>query len=179
MYNLKMFILRESFQRTSWFSNAEADITRTCVTYLSFDAFKTGFCSTDKELEERLQLNVLYDYAARNWGHHARVAAEETQQLTLDFLESEAKVSSSSQAMLASKGYSGYSQRVPRRMTGVHLAAYFGLKEAMMASLKNGHGLDSKDTYGRTPLLLAAENGHEAVVKLLLEKGAKKPHNCA
>jgi len=27
--------------------------------------------------------------------------------------------------------------------------------------------VDSKDTYGQTPLSRAAENGHEAVVKLL------------
>src|SRR5436305_14807866 len=91
----------------------------------------------------------------------------------MDFLNSEVKVSSSSQAMMASRGYSGYSQRVPGQMTGVHLAAYFGLTGAIMALLKNRHNPDVKDTYGRTPLWRAAENGHEAVVKLLLEKGAE------
>jgi ankyrin repeat protein len=30
----------------------------------------------------------------------------------------------------------------------------------------------SKDVVGKTPLLLATWNGHEAVMKLLLEKGA-------
>jgi ankyrin repeat protein len=53
---------------------------------------------------------------------------------------------------------------------GVHLAAYFGLKEAMIALLKNRHDQDSRDTYGRTPLWWAAREGHEAVVKLLLER---------
>ena len=39
--------------------------------------------------------------------------------------------------------------------------------------LKKGTELDSKDNiYGRTPLSWAAENGYEAVVKLLLEMGA-------
>ena len=31
--------------------------------------------------------------------------------------------------------------------------------------------VDSKDDYGQTPLSRAAENGHEAVAKLLLETG--------
>jgi ankyrin repeat protein len=43
----------------------------------------------------------------------------------------------------------------------------------MIALLENGHDPNFKDTNGRTPLSWAAENGHEAVVKLLLEKGAE------
>jgi hypothetical protein len=165
------YTTQEYFQRTSWFPNAEADITRTCVTYLSFDAFKTGFCSTDKEFKERLQLNVLYNYAARNWGHHARAAAKETQGLILDFLESEAKVSGCSQAMMAPEIYSSY--MVPKQVTRVHLTAYFGLGEVMEVLLEGRYDLDPKDSNGQTPLLYAASNGHEAVVKLLLEKGAE------
>ena len=168
------FTTQEYFEWTKgkWFPNAETDITAICVTYLSFDAFETGFCPTDKDFEARLQSNALYDYAARNWGHHARIASIE-KQLNLDFLNSKAKMSASTQAMMASGSYSGYSQRVPKQMTRVHLAAYFGLAEAMMALLENEHDPDSKDTYGQTPLLWAARNGHEAVVKLLLEKGAE------
>jgi len=53
------------------------------------------------------------------------------------------------------------------------LAVYFGLREAIIALFKHGHDLDTKDSYGRTPLSWAVEKGHEAVVALLLEKGAK------
>jgi ankyrin repeat protein len=93
--------------------------------------------------------------------------------LIICLLESEAKVSSSSQAMMASKGSSGYSQRVLKQMTGLHLVAYFGLKEATIALLKNEHNLHTKDTYRQTPLLWVTKSRHKAVVKLLLEKGTE------
>jgi ankyrin repeat protein len=35
--------------------------------------------------------------------------------------------------------------------------------------LKKGAELETEDGYGQTPLAWAAENGHKAVVKLLLE----------
>jgi hypothetical protein len=73
-------------------AEAQRNIIMTCVTYLSFDAFETGFCLTDKEFEIRLQLNPLYDYATRNWGHHARAATTEIGKLILN-LKSRAKVS--------------------------------------------------------------------------------------
>jgi hypothetical protein len=69
------------------------------------------------------------------------------EQSILSFFESEVKVTASSQAMMVIRSYTVYSQRVPRQMTAVHVAAYFGLREAMMVLLKNGHDPNVKDTY--------------------------------
>jgi hypothetical protein len=169
------YTAQEYFERTQkyWFPNVEESITTSCVTYLSFSTFDCGACSTDKEFEERLRSNQLYQYAARNWGHHARQASKSSQ-LIIDFLESKGKVEASSQALTVNRKYfyDCYSQRFPRNMTGVHLAAYFGLEEAVNAVLSSKRDPDPTDSQGRTPLSYAAATGHEAVVRVLLEKGA-------
>jgi ankyrin repeat protein len=171
----------EYFERTRafWFPKAQTYITTTCVTYLSFDTFETDSCRTHKEFEERLQQYPFYNYAAQNWGYHALAAYLEVEQLILDFLESETKVSGSSQALIrAFESYTwfGYNQQLPK-MTGLHLTAYFGLKEAMIALLENGHDPDSTGygIYDRTPLSCAAERGHDAIVQLLLTKEGVDP----
>jgi hypothetical protein len=179
---------QEYFERTQkeWFPDTESNITTICVTYLSFCVFESGFCQTDAEFEKRLRLNQLYDYAAHNWGNHARKALTLCQEdisfpkselkEVIGFLESERKAEAASQALLAIKTYSGhskYSQEVLRQMTGLHLAAYFGVYEVANTLLKHRQSLDLEDSYSRTPLSWAATSGHEAVVKLLLEKGAK------
>ena len=163
------YTTQEYFEQTqnSWFPRAEIEITKTCVTYLSFSVFDSGFCEISREFEDRLQQNPLYDYAARNWGHHARAASAEVEHFVKEFLESEVKVSSSCQAMMAS------STLVPRKVLGLHLAAYFGLMETMIALLKDQDCLEFQDTRGWTPLCYAVNNGQVAVVNLLLEKGAK------
>ncbi|RYP17562.1 hypothetical protein DL765_004451 [Monosporascus sp. GIB2] len=151
-----------------------------CVNYLSFSVFEGGFCQTDDEFEERLRLYPLYNYAANNWGHHTRKISTLYHGM-MEFLEDVAKVEASSQALMVSKQfswYSGNSQHFPKRMTGLHLAAYFGISEAANTLLRHGQSPDLKDSYGRTPLSFAAEKGHEAGVRLLLEKGANvEPKN--
>jgi ankyrin repeat domain-containing protein 50 len=58
----------------------------------------------------------------------------------------------------------------PENLTGLIIASYFGLERVVKLLLEiDGVDLNSTDdTYGRSALSWAAENGHEAVVKLLL-----------
>ncbi|KAI0593638.1 hypothetical protein F4775DRAFT_586693 [Biscogniauxia sp. FL1348] len=162
------YTTQEYFERTKtvWFPNSEMEITKICVTYLSFSVFKNGWCQTDAEFEERLQANVLYEYAARNWGHHARKCSSSCQEV-IDFLENERIVEAASQALLIRELIFRYSICSPARMTGLHLAAYFGVKE-VIASLLSVQCQNIKDILGRTPLWYAVFNRQEAVVTMLL-----------
>jgi ankyrin repeat protein len=169
------YTTQEYFERTQrqWFPAAQTNITTICITYLSFDEFENGICQSDKEFEQRLQFNKLYNYAAHNWGHHARTASISCQKI-MKFFKKQAQVEASSQALMAVQKWSGYmnSQNIPREITGLHLAAYFGVYEAVQF-LIGSNSPDPKDSYGQTPLFYAIKNGHEAVVQLLLDKGAK------
>ncbi|KAG4439905.1 hypothetical protein IFR05_004629 [Cadophora sp. M221] len=166
------YTTQEYFERTQqrWFPNAQASITDICVSYLSFDEFESGICQNDYDFEQRLELNKFYDYASHNWGHHARESSILCQGL-MDFLQKQGPVEASSQALMIVDRWSRYSQRFPRQMTGLHLAASFGL-EGVVQFLISSHNLDLQDSYSRTPLLYAVMSGHEAVVQLMLEKSA-------
>ncbi len=50
------YTTQEYFNRTreKWFPNAEADITKICVTYLSFKELGSGACHTREEFQQRL-----------------------------------------------------------------------------------------------------------------------------
>ncbi|KAH7187139.1 hypothetical protein DER44DRAFT_173741 [Fusarium oxysporum] len=158
-------------KRNELFSNAESNIITTCVVYLSFDVFNSGFCRTDEEFEERMRLYPFYDYSARHWGDHAREAPTLCQE-AIDFLGSAKKVESSSQALMAKKDFWKwqYSQDVPRQMTGLHLAAYLGIKDGVQV-LCMRNLVNHRDSYGRTALLYAAMRRNGAIVKLLLDTG--------
>lgn len=168
------YTTQEYFEQSGsrWFPDAQADLAYTCVTYLSFDTFESGYCQTDEAFEEKLQLHPLYDYAAHNWGHHAFAQSKTDEQLIFDFLESDAKVLGASQAMLAPASRwiydPEYGQNVPQRMTGLHPAAYFGLEYIVRGLLAKKQNPYAQDTDRRTPLFYAAGNGHAAVVTFLL-----------
>jgi hypothetical protein len=157
--------------RTTQFPYAQTSIARTCLLYLSFDAFAEGYCRSGQELEDRVYKYPLLEYAARHWGDHARGNPGETiKELALEFFEHNSKLMCSNQVMhFPPYRYFGYSQDFPRHVTGLHIAASFGLAGIVQPLLlREGVDVNSKDDWGRTPLWLAAETGHERVVQLLL-----------
>ncbi|KIX03194.1 uncharacterized protein Z518_06746 [Rhinocladiella mackenziei CBS 650.93] len=128
---------------------AETDIAMRCITYLSFNVFKSGCCPTNEMFDERLKQNPLFGYAARHWGYHLKEASPEAQRKIPEFLENEAS------------------------RTPLSWASENGHEDVARLLIEKGAAVDSTDEYGRTPLSWASGNGHEDVVRLLIEKGAE------
>ena len=160
--------------RQTQFPDGQTDITKSCLTYLSFEVFQSGYCNDDEQIEARLQKNPLFGYAAQNWGNHARGGAERMLQIQiLEFFARESELSSMAQAMqLSHYKYTGYSQSPSKIISGLWIAAIFGLSATATTLLEGNVDLNLRTDQGRTVLHGAADNGHEAVVRLLLERGA-------
>ncbi|KAG9244697.1 hypothetical protein BJ878DRAFT_549809 [Calycina marina] len=139
----------------------QCNITSICVTYHSFNVFASGICQSDHDFEGRLRSNHFYDYSSHNWRDHARKASSLIPEV-ISFLDAKAQVEESSQALLALKLYSfdfDYSQRIAKQVTGLHLAAYFGLRNIVNRLFEIGLVAHIKDYNGRTPPWWAARNG--------------------
>jgi ankyrin repeat protein len=177
------YTTQEYFERVrlEWTPGAQKEIAIACLTYLSFDTFRSGSCASDKAFEQRLAENAFLDYSARHWSEHIRLVESTTSHLSLAFLCDEVLVDCTIQAASAPDyKYLGYSGHFPNRTSGLHVTARYGLLYLTERLLMSKHGdsntgADSKDSYGQTPLSWAAENGHEAVVKLLLAKDGVDP----
>ncbi|KAI9926266.1 hypothetical protein MW887_004730 [Aspergillus wentii] len=168
------YTTQEYFERTwiRWFSSAHYGITRVCIAYLSYDVFESGLCATDHDFENRLQEYPLYDYCSQYWGYHTRMQAVE-QEWILNLLVDEGKVSSCAQALVTLIGYPQVIRRIhqaPRSVTGVHLAAHFGLETTLRYLIANESICNSPDSTGQMPLSWAAKNGQVKVVRLLLDR---------
>ncbi|KAK5988959.1 Ankyrin repeat domain-containing protein 50 [Cladobotryum mycophilum] len=162
----------QSHQQT-WFAEVEQDIATSCITYLLLADFKTGPCTTQEELEGRLQRYPLYRYASQNWGHHARQASEFWAQeyIVLNLIEDEAKLSASIQAMMATIE-AIMPVKIHTQMRALHVATYFGLnkivKILLEKRLKTDYNPNAEDTDGWTPLLWAVAGGHHDIIQMLV-----------
>ncbi|KAJ9642435.1 hypothetical protein H2199_004816 [Coniosporium tulheliwenetii] len=162
--------------RANLFPDAQTDIAGTCLTYVSFEAFASGPCSSDQQLESRVDEHSLLEYAAQNWGNHLRGKPEEVleaRKLALDFLDHRQKVASSIQVTFTNKiDRNKWSQEFPTGVEPLQLAAGFGLTRIARLLVERGADVRSKDSYGTTALHEAASIGNDDLVSLLLTNGA-------
>lgn len=155
--------------RDTWFPDVENDILRVCLEILSSPDFESGPCRTDAEFEERRRLYPLYDYACRHWGDHASSSAAMDEAL-FAFLQDVPKVEAASQCQLT---YRGHCRSVPTGVTGLHLAALYGLDEVANRLVSSGHGANQRTSYGQSPLFSAAVGGFQSIVAILLQHDAE------
>ena len=144
----------------------------TCLAYLSFDAFDKDYCHSDKEMEEFLENNTLYAYAAQFWGQHACREAEDTsKEMVLSLARNTRKLICATQ-VLFDPAWSFYGSRSRSTMdfSAVHLFSYLGLSGILCSLIEEGADAAKADGNGWTPLHYAAHEGHEATVRLLMQQ---------
>ncbi|KAI1667999.1 Ankyrin repeat domain protein [Pyrenophora tritici-repentis] len=173
------YTTQEYFEQTGdvWNPGGQEDIATTCLTYLSFSAFQSGSCSTDKEFEERLQQNRFLDYSAKHWGRHAGTVEAKVAALACELLQGNSFPCIAQVLWVRDYGYEGYSADYPVR-TALHYTSQFGLPgitEKVLASVNVPivEAVNAKDSWGHAPLPFAAENGQLQMVQLLLDAGAE------
>ena len=174
---LAHFTVEEYFEenKQNLFPIADCKIAETCLTYLSFNVFKTGPCQSPGEMENRLQQHYLLEYAAATWGYHTRIADEVIDQnLAVQFLTNDRLVSSCLQVDWGHPfSQPTFLHRQPQirkvgQSSGLHLAAQFGLVHIFKKLLESNNLVDAKDNWGYTPLAIAVIQGHVEMVEFLV-----------
>ncbi|KAI1775102.1 ankyrin repeat-containing domain protein [Hypoxylon cercidicola] len=156
------YTIQEYLERTpiSWLEDSRYNIAASYITLRSFDELGQGSCASQRAFQERLQRHPLYQYAAGNWGNHARICTHDisTNELIMGFLRNYKKVEAASQALIMKD-----QQSAPSGITRLHLVAYFGIDAIARNLLRDGDIPSSTDSHYRTPLSWAVEQGHVAV----------------
>ncbi|RHZ73695.1 hypothetical protein CDV55_107262 [Aspergillus turcosus] len=165
--------------------NAEQYIANTCITYLSFEPFAGGPCSTESVYRGRLNQYPLYEYSARYWGSHAANPPTQVtvQVAALEFLRKRGNVLAAHQVLLHKRTQSSSeflfelrssgTQLRNRSTTSLHIAAHFGLTDLLRILIEGGAEVNATDEKGATPLVSAVKEGHvNATVFLITESGA-------
>jgi ankyrin repeat protein len=174
---------QEYFERKAaeYFPDAQRQILKVCLTYLSFEEFESGPCNSDEAVEARLRHRPLLQYAARRWGFHAMGALEQSEETPiLEFLNQRSKMTTSLQiSHIRANKVKRYTQFYPKNASALWVAAYFGLSRIAKLLLDRGDEHDENDEFGVRPLDLAASRGHENVVRLLLQYKSNRDINTA
>ncbi|KAL9121033.1 MAG: hypothetical protein Q9187_002407 [Circinaria calcarea] len=167
------YTTQEWFERNreTLLPNAQSDITLTCLTYLSYDIFRTSGSTSDDEGNQLKVGNPLLEYVACNWGFHAFGEPEHSiRTQILEFLAPNFVIA----AYPAYPAYPYWSANWSIRLAPpLCIAAFFGLTKIAMLLISDKVDLEAKDSKARTPLHVASVYGQESTAQLLIDHGAE------
>ena len=158
------------------FCSPHSIIAEVCLIYLNFRCIR----DLPPTLRSLPPTTPFLEYASLYWGAHARrQTSTNVISLALDLLDGfDTHIScwlllrqEYSPALFLRGGRPG-----PSNYTMLHIGVLLGVPEIMTSLLKTDKwGLNATDEKGRTALICAAEMGHDAIMKVLLQEGVN-PH---
>jgi hypothetical protein len=166
-------------------AEAHLELAKTCFEYIQkpFSSCLIKLPKTlrsDGEGSNIMQKYPLLEYATFYWPEHSRYASnaiEDMFDFSSAFCQKKSEIRENWWRCYCEHESIFYN--APASFTLMHFAAYFGIIHLARKLIRNNklryelpfqNPGNMKDSYGRKPLSWAAERGHEAVVKLLLEK---------
>lgn len=163
---------------------ANYDIAKRCLEYLQSGSIDVRNPRPKDLLRDydHLRAFPLLLYAALEWPEHARSLSDHSFDLSLPFYHEKSQIRTSwlEAYWHAKLDHMGF-YNPPKSFPLLHLASFLGilslaeklvLGEGWINKIKRLSFLNKVDSYRMTALMWAAKRGHDAVVRLLLEKGA-------
>jgi len=156
------------------FGRAHATIVETCLIYLNSPQVKALSTSPSRDLRD----TPFLEYSSLYWGMHAkRELSESAKQLALQLFDDYSN-HISTEILLDQWKPCCFEPSLGELslFSGLHYASFFGIVESVTFLVEvEGCDINQTDCTGSTPLVWAASNGHEGVVKILLRRDDINP----
>ena len=161
--------------------SSNAEVAKSCLTYLLLRDFATGPATSGKEVLQRYINYPLLDYSARHWCDHALLALsddKELHSLAMDLMDPKGTPNFFAwiQELVSDpRALHPISGKYTTWATPLYFASSFGLIDVVKSLLKAGVNINERGgSFGGTALHAAVWRNHSEIVQLLIEAGADR-----
>jgi len=157
------------------FGTAHSAMAETCLSYLNSQQVKALPINPFPNLQD----TPFLEYSSLYWGVHAKKDLSDCAKLLALQLFNSHNPHISMRILLKAQDWYHYGLDLDldrlSLFSGLHCASLFGIVEIVASLVELEGDINQIDCMGNTPLACAAWNGHEGVVKILLEQDHVRP----